>query len=69
MESGALGARLTGAGFGGCAVVLCRRADAADVRRGIDGALSTPAAPEFDERRHLIDAEPGPGALHLRSWQ
>ncbi len=27
MESGALGARLTGAGFGGCAVVFCRAAE------------------------------------------
>src|SRR6185369_7073659 len=29
MASGAAGARLTGAGFGGCAVVLCHRADLA----------------------------------------
>jgi len=63
MEAGALGARLTGAGFGGCAVVLCRREELADVRRGII-ARYYEGRPEFDESRHLIDAIPSAGALH-----
>jgi galactokinase len=50
-ESGALGARLTGAGFGGCAVVFCLRRDLAAVRQGLI------------DRYPLIDAEPGPGVL------
>ena len=62
MASGALGARLTGAGFGGCVVVLCRRADAPDVRRGLIQRYYA-GLPQFDEPTHLIHAEPGPGAL------
>jgi len=58
MQSGALGARLTGAGFGGCAVIFCRRTDLPPVRA------------EIIERFHagdpaqVIDAEPGAGAVH-----
>jgi galactokinase len=63
MESGAVGARLTGAGFGGCAVVLCRAWDAASVRRELIDHYYAGRS-EFDESRHLIDAVPGPGALH-----
>jgi galactokinase len=62
MASGALGARLTGAGFGGCAVVLCRTPDLAAVRRGLIQRYYA-GLPEFDEPAHLILAEPGPGAL------
>jgi galactokinase len=63
MESGAIGARLTGAGFGGCVVVPCRAHDAAKVRRGLIDRFYA-GRREFDEHRHLIDAVPGAGALH-----
>ena len=63
MESGAAGARLTGAGFGGCAVVLCRAQDAAKLRGGLIERFYA-GRREFDESRHLIDAVPGAGALH-----
>ncbi|HXM43078.1 MAG TPA: hypothetical protein VN924_17710, partial [Bryobacteraceae bacterium] len=62
MDSGALGARLTGAGFGGCAVVSCRQPDLPAVRSGLIRRYYA-ELPEFDERMHLIHAEPGPGAL------
>jgi len=50
MSAGALGARLTGAGFGGSVIVLCQRRRLETVRAAL--------AP------HVIDAEPGPGAVH-----
>jgi galactokinase len=62
-DSGALGARLTGAGFGGCSVILCREPDLPVVRRGLIQRYYA-GLPDFDERMHLIHAEPGPGALH-----
>lgn len=62
MDSGALGARLTGAGFGGCAVVFCREPDLAAVRGGLIRRYYA-GLPQFDEHTHLIHAEPGPGAL------
>ena len=61
-ESGALGARLTGAGFGGCAVVFCRDQDLPSVRQGLIRRYYA-GLPEFDEDTHLIHAQPGPGAL------
>ena len=64
MDSGAWGARLTGAGFGGCVVVFCRRTDLTAVRRGLIQRYYA-GLPEFDEGAHLIHAEPGPGALHF----
>jgi galactokinase len=64
VSSGALGARLSGAGFGGCAVVFCRRAEREMVRRGlIERFYAT--VPGFCEEEHLIDAEAGAGALAL----
>ncbi|MEK7755311.1 MAG: galactokinase family protein [Acidobacteriota bacterium] len=62
MEAGALGARLTGAGFGGCAIVFCRKSELARVR---DGLLARYYAgrPDFIPQKHLIETEPGAGAL------
>ena len=62
MESGALGARLTGAGFGGCAVVFMRKSDRDAVRRGLIERYYAGRS-EFEEGQHLIDAEPAAGAL------
>jgi galactokinase len=36
VQAGALGARLTGGGFGGCAIVLCRQAEVAAVIDGVE---------------------------------
>jgi galactokinase len=58
MASGALGARLTGAGFGGCAVVFCRRADLARVHQGLRERFYS-GCPD-----HVLTAEPGRGAVH-----
>ena len=64
IESGALGARLTGGGLGGCAVVFSKQPDLAAVRRGLTDRYYA-GRPDFDPDRHLIDAQPGPGALHM----
>jgi galactokinase len=58
MDSGALGARLTGAGFGGCAVVLCRREDLAKVHDGLVERFY------FGDPAHILHAEAGPGAVN-----
>ncbi len=63
VASGALGARLTGAGFGGCAVVFCRKPDIARVRAGLLGSFYA-GRPEFDEERHLMEVEPASGVLN-----
>ena len=61
MASGALGARLTGAGFGGCAVVLCRRADLDRVRGGLENNFYQAQA---GRTAPLFEAEAGAGAVH-----
>jgi galactokinase len=60
--AGALGARLTGGGFGGCAVILCRAAERERVTAGIVERFYA-GRPEFDPKVHLIAAEPSAGAL------
>ena len=58
MDSGALGARLTGGGFGGCAVVFCRRGDLSKVH---DGLVERFYSGSTD---HILPAEAGPGAVN-----
>jgi galactokinase len=62
MAGGALGARVTGGGFGGCAVVLSRRADRPRLREFLIREFYSKRA-GFQQPLHLIDAEPGSGAL------
>lgn len=57
MESGAIGARLTGAGFGGCALVFCLRSDALSVSQRLIELFYG------GDPSHILRAEPGPGAL------
>jgi galactokinase len=64
MESGALGARLTGAGFGGCAVVFAAKRNLAAVREGLAARFYS-TTPVVDPDTQMIDAEPGPGALYM----
>jgi galactokinase len=61
MESGATGARLTGAGFGGCALIFCSESSAADVARRLTERFYS------GDPSHIIHAEPGPGALMGRA--
>lgn len=64
MENKALGARLTGAGFGGCAIVFCETADRERVAQGlVDGFYAKRKG--FERDSHLIFAKPSAGALHV----
>jgi len=60
IESGATGARLTGAGFGGCALIFCSASSAADVARRVTERFYN------GDPSHIIHAEAGPGALMRR---
>jgi len=58
--AGAVGARLTGAGFGGAAVVFCREDDTARVAAGIEERFYRGPA-----GARLFRATPSSGALEL----
>ncbi len=62
LEAGAAGARLTGAGFGGCVLICSRSGDQARIREQlIDRYYSKHT--DFDPQRHLFPAESSSGAL------
>ncbi len=63
-ESGAFGARLTGGGFGGCAVIACHVSNRDRVAEGIVQRFYAKRE-GFDPSTHLIFAEPSAGALHV----
>jgi len=64
LDSGAPAARLTGAGFGGCAVVFAPQDRLSGIRDGIIQRFYA-SRMGFDPANHLFVARPGPGALEL----
>jgi galactokinase len=62
LDAGALGARMTGGGFGGCALALSRQADVPAVRASIEGAYQRRSwAPP-----QVFRVDPADGARRLR---
>lgn len=62
LDAGADGARLTGAGFGGCAIVLCRATTADAVRAALRAQFYAPRGVAEPEPDHLFIAESGDAA-------
>jgi galactokinase len=64
LANNALGARLTGAGFGGCAIVFCETQERHRIAQAlVDGFYAKRSG--FDPAKHLIFAEPSAGALRV----
>src|SRR5216110_392456 len=61
-EAGAVGARLTGAGFGGSIVALCRVARAPELVDALRERFYAPRGAAADVARHVFTAEPSAGA-------
>ena len=62
LEAGAAGARLTGAGFGGCAVALCDVTTVAPVMEALAARFCEPRLGRPPTRNMLFVAKPGGGA-------
>ncbi len=63
LDSGAAGARMTGAGFGGCIIALCHARNVYSVRNAIRKRYYAKQLNHFDPDNHLFIAEPSAGAL------
>ena len=64
-RGGALGARLTGAGFGGSIVALCRGDDAARVIAEIDRGYYAKRGASAENARAVLHAGPGAGTIEI----
>ena len=62
LEAGAAGARLTGAGFGGCAVALCDISTVAPVMEALAARFYTPRLSSPPTRDMMFAAKPSGGA-------
>ncbi len=62
LGAGAVGARVTGAGFGGCAVALCRREESGRVMGAVESAFYADRPSRLNFPEYLLEAEPSAGA-------
>jgi galactokinase len=63
LQAGALGARMTGAGFGGCVIALCHARNVDRVQVALRERYYAKQLSQFDSNNHLFIAEPSAGAL------
>lgn len=63
LQAGAEGARMTGAGFGGCIIALCRPSNVDEVRNALRERYYAKQLSPFDPNNHVFIAEPSAGAL------
>jgi galactokinase len=62
LHAGAAGARVTGAGFGGCAVALCRAREKERVLRGVEDGFYAVRPQRSGFAEYLLEARPAVGA-------
>ena len=63
LQAGAEGARMTGAGFGGCVIALCQARNIDSVQNALRQRYYAKQLDKFDPNNHLFVAEPSAGAL------
>ncbi len=63
VRAGAAGARMTGAGFGGCIITLCHSHSVMEVQAALEERYYAKQLSLFDPDNHLFIAEPSAGAL------
>lgn len=60
--AGALGARVTGAGFGGCVVALCRSDQVEQILQALEAGFYAARPERHNFPEYLLEAEPAEGA-------